>query len=274
LQLGLESLEQAIAQGEAETARLDPALKQERVTRRRASRSALPAHLPRIEVTLEPEDTACPCCRGTMAIIDHDWQAQRSELPRRSFLQHQLLQSQVSHCTPQTPVLLLQQLQPLHLVQPQAAILGTPPVCCTLPPSPRSPKLPRPTVCPAPPESRPAATWRRPLPACHACAPFPSLLCCHRGLIFGGSLLGGQVNQGVPRVQDRVRRGSQARDVPLHRGLTTMASGSNARSRPCHSLTAGPRNTRRWQAGRPACSAPPPARTGSPSPRSRFSACL
>ena len=72
LQLGLESLEQAIAQGEAEGERRDPALKQERVARRRASRGALPAHLPRVEVTLMPEDTACPCCRGVMALIGHD----------------------------------------------------------------------------------------------------------------------------------------------------------------------------------------------------------
>ncbi len=72
LQLGLESLEQAIAQGEAEGEQRDPALKRERVARRRASRGALPAHLPRIEVTLAPEDTACPCCRGAMAVIGHD----------------------------------------------------------------------------------------------------------------------------------------------------------------------------------------------------------
>jgi transposase len=32
----------------------------------------LPAHLPRIEVTLSPEDTACPCCRATMTVIGED----------------------------------------------------------------------------------------------------------------------------------------------------------------------------------------------------------
>ena len=72
LQLGLEDLEQAIAQGEAEGEKRDPVLKQERTAKRRASRGALPAHLPRIEVTLTPEDTACPCCRGVMAVIGHD----------------------------------------------------------------------------------------------------------------------------------------------------------------------------------------------------------
>lgn len=72
LQLGLEDLEQAIAQGEAEGEKRDPALKRERAAKRRASRGALPAHLPRVEVTLTPEDTACPCCRGVMAVIGHD----------------------------------------------------------------------------------------------------------------------------------------------------------------------------------------------------------
>ena len=42
LQLGLESLEQAIAQGEAETEQRDPALKRERVARRRAWWCRLP----------------------------------------------------------------------------------------------------------------------------------------------------------------------------------------------------------------------------------------
>jgi transposase len=55
LQLGLEALEQAIAKGDA-------GLRRDNADRRRASRGALPAHLPRIEVTLAPEDTACPCC--------------------------------------------------------------------------------------------------------------------------------------------------------------------------------------------------------------------
>ena len=72
LQLGLEDLEQAIAQGEAKAERSDPTLKQARAAKRRANRGALPAHLPRIEVMLEPEDTACPCCRGAMAVIGHD----------------------------------------------------------------------------------------------------------------------------------------------------------------------------------------------------------
>ena len=71
-QLALEDLEQAIATGEAQAEKRDPELRRERVAKRRANRGALPAHLPRIEITLEPEDTACPCCRAAMAVIGED----------------------------------------------------------------------------------------------------------------------------------------------------------------------------------------------------------
>jgi transposase len=66
LTVPLEALEQAIAQGEAEAEKQDPDLRKDNATRRRASRGALPAHLPRIEVMLTPEDTAYPCCRAPM----------------------------------------------------------------------------------------------------------------------------------------------------------------------------------------------------------------
>ena len=72
LQLGLEALEQAIARGDAEAEKRDPELKQARTAKRRASRGALPAHLPRVEVTLTPEDISCPCCRKAMTVIGED----------------------------------------------------------------------------------------------------------------------------------------------------------------------------------------------------------
>jgi len=72
LQLGLEDLETTIAQGDAEAEKRDPALRRERAARRRANRGKLPAHLPRIEVELAPEDTACPCCRAAMVVIGED----------------------------------------------------------------------------------------------------------------------------------------------------------------------------------------------------------
>ena len=72
LQLGFEDLEAATARGDAEAERRDPELKRERAAKRRANRGKLPAHLPRIEVELAPEDTACPCCRAAMVVIGED----------------------------------------------------------------------------------------------------------------------------------------------------------------------------------------------------------
>jgi transposase len=81
LQLGLEALEQAIAKGDAEAEKRDPELRKDHVAKRRASRGALPAHLPRIEVTLQPEDTACPCCRAAMTVIGEDTSERLDVIP-------------------------------------------------------------------------------------------------------------------------------------------------------------------------------------------------
>jgi transposase len=72
LALGLEDLEQAVAAAEAEAEKTDPTLRRARATKRRTSRGALPDHLPRVEVVIEPDDTACPCCGGTMHVIGED----------------------------------------------------------------------------------------------------------------------------------------------------------------------------------------------------------
>jgi transposase len=72
LTLGLEDLEQAVAAAEAEAENDDPTLRQARSEKRRASRGALSDHLPRVEVVIEPDDTACPCCGGTMHVIGED----------------------------------------------------------------------------------------------------------------------------------------------------------------------------------------------------------
>ena len=72
LQLGLEALEQAIARNEAEQEKRDPEKRSQGQARRRACRGALPAHLPRIDVTLTPRDTTCPCCQAPMIVIGED----------------------------------------------------------------------------------------------------------------------------------------------------------------------------------------------------------
>ena len=72
LQLAFEAIEQAIAKADAEAEKRDPERRLDNAATRRASCGALPAHLPRIEVTLTPDDTACPCCRASMTIIGED----------------------------------------------------------------------------------------------------------------------------------------------------------------------------------------------------------
>jgi transposase len=72
LQLALEDIEQAVAGNEAEAEKRNPKLRAERSRRRRETRPSLPAHLPRIEVTIAPESTLCPCCEGAMHVIGED----------------------------------------------------------------------------------------------------------------------------------------------------------------------------------------------------------
>src|ERR1700760_1997685 len=81
LQLGLEALEQAIAKDEAQAEKQDAALRKENAAKRRASPGALPPNLPRVEVTLAPEDTACPCCRATMTVIGEDTSERLDVIP-------------------------------------------------------------------------------------------------------------------------------------------------------------------------------------------------
>ena len=69
LNLALEDLEQAVAETEAEQEKADPALKRTRAETRRAGRASLPEHLPRVEVVIAPEDTACPCCGAAGGIF-------------------------------------------------------------------------------------------------------------------------------------------------------------------------------------------------------------
>src|SRR5207302_3554210 len=72
LNLALEDLELAVAEIEAEQEKADPALRKARSEKRRAGRGPLPEHLPRVEVVVEPEHTACPCCGGAMHVIGED----------------------------------------------------------------------------------------------------------------------------------------------------------------------------------------------------------
>jgi transposase len=72
LALAFEDIEQAIAGSEAEDDKRDPPAAWARAEKRRANRGALPAHLPRVHVTVAPEDTNCPCCHFPMHVIGED----------------------------------------------------------------------------------------------------------------------------------------------------------------------------------------------------------
>jgi len=68
LQLGLEDLEQTVAENEAAEDVADPDAAQLQRRSRRPARNhgALPAHLPRHEVVIDAASLACPCCGGAM----------------------------------------------------------------------------------------------------------------------------------------------------------------------------------------------------------------
>src|SRR6185437_177861 len=70
--LALEDVEQAIAASEAADDKRDRTAAVARAAKRRAVRGALPIQLPRVHVTIEPEDRTCPCCRAPMHAIGAD----------------------------------------------------------------------------------------------------------------------------------------------------------------------------------------------------------
>src|SRR3954470_6591391 len=81
LNLALEDIEQAIAETEAEKAKANPAFKRARTETRRADSGSLPVRLPRIEVIIEPENTACRCCGGAMQVIGEDRSSRLDVIP-------------------------------------------------------------------------------------------------------------------------------------------------------------------------------------------------
>jgi transposase len=72
LLLGLEEAEQIEAAGEEENEQASPAERLERARKRRTNRGALPPHLPRVEMIVDIDDHACPCCRSGLHRIGED----------------------------------------------------------------------------------------------------------------------------------------------------------------------------------------------------------
>jgi transposase len=81
LLLALEDIEQAIAGDEAGEDKKNAAAAEARAAKRRANRGALPAHLPRVDVTIEPNDTNCPCCKAPMHVIGEETSQRLDVIP-------------------------------------------------------------------------------------------------------------------------------------------------------------------------------------------------
>jgi transposase len=77
--LASEDIERAIAATEADDDKRGSVRAASRAERRRANRGALPAHLPRVHVTIEPEDTNCPCCQAPMHVIGEETSQRRRD---------------------------------------------------------------------------------------------------------------------------------------------------------------------------------------------------
>jgi len=84
LQLGIEDLEQSIAESEAEKDAAEPAADKPRPrpkAKPNRNHGALPAHLPRYEVLIDIESRDCPCCGGTLHMIDEERSEQLDIVP-------------------------------------------------------------------------------------------------------------------------------------------------------------------------------------------------
>ncbi len=72
LLLGLEDVEQVEAADEAAAEQAASSKRKTRAAKRRANRGSLPAHLPRIEMIVDIDDHACPCCKNGLHRIGED----------------------------------------------------------------------------------------------------------------------------------------------------------------------------------------------------------
>ena len=72
LQLVLEEAEQTAAEAAAAKEAAEPSARRQRPPAVNRNRGALPAHLPRYEVVIDVESKQCPCCGGTLHLIDEE----------------------------------------------------------------------------------------------------------------------------------------------------------------------------------------------------------
>jgi transposase len=84
LLLGIEDLEQTVAENQAKQDAADPAAdkpRPRREARPNRNHGALPAHLPRYEVLIDVERRDCPCCGGVLHVIDEERSEQLDIVP-------------------------------------------------------------------------------------------------------------------------------------------------------------------------------------------------
>ncbi len=72
LLFALEEADQVVAAAEAGSDEAPPVERAVHAARRRVNRGSLPAHLPRIEMVVDIDDHACPCCRSALHRIGED----------------------------------------------------------------------------------------------------------------------------------------------------------------------------------------------------------
>jgi transposase len=83
LNLALDDVQTAFAAEDANAEKANEAVKREATAKRRANRGALPAHLPREEIVVEPETQACPCCGGALHVIGEDTSERLDKIPAK-----------------------------------------------------------------------------------------------------------------------------------------------------------------------------------------------
>jgi transposase len=83
LHFAFEEIAATLEASQAEAEKNSPQRRAKGTEERRKARGKLPAHLPRVEVVIEPADTACPCCRGTMVVIGADISDRLDVIPAR-----------------------------------------------------------------------------------------------------------------------------------------------------------------------------------------------
>jgi transposase len=114
--LALEEIEQAVAAAESEAEKIqpDPERKARSARRRGENRPSLPDHLPEVNVTLEPESLACPCCSGALFVFGEDVSRRLDVIP----VQYQIIVTHRPKYTCQScKDVLVQAPAPAHVIE-------------------------------------------------------------------------------------------------------------------------------------------------------------